>query len=134
MVVQHILDAKARGHRAYVLVDEAGVLRKAEALSEDGVPPELIHMLPHDSNIDKLQVQKAATPVEGYRLEREDAARAMAAQRPNGIVLERAATMRRTSTRDGFTPSDLSRNSWQAQAPHSCMARRVCRARRQPAV
>ena len=53
------------------------------------MPPELVHMLPHGGNIDKLQVQRAATPVEGYRLEREDAARAMAAQRPNAVVLEK---------------------------------------------
>ena len=65
LVVQRILDAKARGHRAYVLVDSDRVRAKAKALPENGIPPELVHLLPNDGSISKLQVQKAATPVDG---------------------------------------------------------------------
>ena len=39
VVVNRILEAKARGHRAYALVDAARVRAKALVLPEDGVPP-----------------------------------------------------------------------------------------------
>ena len=89
VVVRSILDAKARGHRSYVRVDAARVQEKASMLPEDGVPPELMHLLPNDNSISKLQVQKAATPVEGLR-STEDVGRAIAAQRPNAVVLEKS--------------------------------------------
>ena len=86
VVVQSILDAKRRKHRAYILVDEVKLRRKAENLPEDGVPPELLRLLAHDNDLDKLQVQKAATPVEGRREDLTDAARAFASQSANAVV------------------------------------------------
>ena len=85
VVVRRILEAKARGHRAYILVDHKRVHEKSKALPEDGIPPELMHLLPNDKSISKLQVQKAATPVEGLRRDVDDAARAIAAQRPGAV-------------------------------------------------
>ena len=57
--------AKRRGHRAYALVDETQLREKATLLPENGVPPEVLRLLEHDDHLDKIQVQKAATPVEG---------------------------------------------------------------------
>lgn len=65
VVVKHILAAKARKHRAYVGVDEASVRQRAVHLPEDGVPEQVCKLLSLDADIDKLQTQKAATPVEG---------------------------------------------------------------------
>ena len=48
-----------------------------------------MHLLPNDNSISKLQVQKAATPVEGLH-STEDVGRAIAAQRPNAVVLEKS--------------------------------------------
>ena len=60
-VVRVILAAKARGHRSYARVDEARVREKAEKLPKQGVPPELLVLLPTDNMQDKLQMQKATT-------------------------------------------------------------------------
>ena len=46
LIVRRILEGKARGHRAYVLVDPVRVVAKSKALPEHGVPPELMHLLP----------------------------------------------------------------------------------------
>ena len=55
-----ILGAKARGHRAYINVDAKKVADKARFLPEDGVPAEILHFLPNDNTLDKIQIQKAA--------------------------------------------------------------------------
>ena len=72
-------------------MDEEKLRRKAEHLPEDGVPPELVRLLGHDNDLDKLQVQKAATPVEGRREDLTDAARAFASQSPNAVVMEKSS-------------------------------------------
>ena len=43
IVVDLILQAKARGHRSYMQVSEAEVCKKACLLPEDGIPKELLH-------------------------------------------------------------------------------------------
>ena len=58
VVVKNIIAGKARGHRAYVNVDEAKVVAKAKQLPEGGVPPGILRLLPDDNSISKLQVQK----------------------------------------------------------------------------
>jgi hypothetical protein len=90
VVVQTILNAKARGRRAYVRVDEQKMKEKAESLPVNGIPMELTHLLPNDESISKLHIQKAATPVEGLRADVAGAARAIAIQRPNAVVLEKS--------------------------------------------
>ena len=87
VVVNSILRAKARGHRAYISVDADKVHAKARSLPEDGVPPELTHLLPNDGALDKIQIQKAATPIEGLREDLGDTAHAFSVQRPNAVVL-----------------------------------------------
>eukprot|EP00959_Pyramimonas_sp_CCMP1952_P128315 2683048-Pyramimonas_sp.AAC.1 len=63
VVVDLIQGAKARGHRAYRNVDMDEVRRKAMELPEEGVPPEVMRLVPLDDALEKIQMQKAATPV-----------------------------------------------------------------------
>ena len=84
-----IQGAKERGHRAYANVNMARVMEKAQQLPENGVPPELIRILPHDNSLDKLQPQKAATPVAG-RSTLEGAGQLLCETKPNGVVLEKS--------------------------------------------
>ena len=64
-MVKLILEMKRLGHRAYMHLNEDTVQAKALNLPEHGVPPELVHVLPNDDSLNKLHVQKAATPVDG---------------------------------------------------------------------
>ena len=92
VVVHHILAAKARRHRAYMNVNQDQVLKRAALLPEKGVPPEVCRYLSLDDSISKLQVQKAAAPVEGRSPDwNTQAAQEFAAQRPNAVVLERSS-------------------------------------------
>ena len=90
VVVQLIEGAKARGHRAYVSVSMERVRGKAKRLPESGVPPEIVRLLPHDEHLDKVQVQKAATPVEG-RTDAVTAAQGLGKVCPNAVVLEKSS-------------------------------------------
>ena len=87
VVVKLIVDAKQRGHRAYAHVDIANVHAKAEALPEGGVPLELVTLLPHDGDLDKIQIQKAATPVSG-RADVASVAQTICDTKPNAVVLD----------------------------------------------
>ena len=82
---------KQRGHRAYMIIDEDKVKAKAQQLPEQGIPPELISLLPNDNAFEKLRLQKAATPVEGLKSNPADADASIASERPNAVVLERSA-------------------------------------------
>ena len=90
VVVKLIEDAKRRGHRAYARVDIATMREKATSLPEDGVPPEIVRLLPHDTHLDKIVVQKAACPV-GGRSDLDGAAEIMAKAQPNAVVLEKSS-------------------------------------------
>ena len=90
-VVNLILSMKRRGHKAFMRVDEQAVREKAMQLPEQGVPPELISLLPNDSSFDKLRMQKAATPVEGMKATLAEAGSCVGAERPNAVVLARSA-------------------------------------------
>ena len=65
VVVHRILDAKNRGHRAFANVKEDAVRERARHLPEDGVPEEVRRYLDLEHDLDKLCIQKAATPVDG---------------------------------------------------------------------
>ena len=86
-----ILSAKARGHRAYINVDAKTVADKARSLPEDGVPAEILHFLLNDNTLDKIQIQKAATPVEGLRKNLAAMKAAFTEQRPTAVVMERSS-------------------------------------------
>ena len=64
VVVELITKAKERGHRSYRHINLERVQAKANAfLPENGVPPEIAKLIPYDDLLDKIQIQKAATPV-----------------------------------------------------------------------
>lgn len=64
VVVKLIKNAKRRGHRAYADVNLDDVAEKALLLPEDGIPPEIVQLLPSDDAMDHLQIQKAAISAE----------------------------------------------------------------------
>ena len=88
VVLQLIRGAKNRGHRAYANVDMERAHAKAQLLPENGVPPELIRIIPHDDHLDKVLIQKAATPVTG-RSDLAGAGHQLATARPNAVVMEK---------------------------------------------
>jgi hypothetical protein len=90
VVVTLIENAVERGHRAYRHLDMHRVRQKAQELPEHGVPAHILKLLPYDDMLDKIQVQKAATPVPG-RTAVEDAALHLAQLKPNGVVLEQSS-------------------------------------------
>ena len=69
VVVDLIMHAKSCGHRAYQFIDDAAekaIRARAESLPENGVPDEILHLFEtNDASLEKLQPQKAATPVQG---------------------------------------------------------------------
>ena len=73
VVISLIENAVERGHRAYRHLNMVRVRQKAQELPENGVPAHILKLLPYDDMLDKIQVQKAATPVPG-RYTVEDAA------------------------------------------------------------
>ena len=90
VVVQLITDAKNRGHVAYKDIDLTRVRLKAAELPVHGVPKEILHLVPHDTDLDKVQVQKAATPA-GARQDIEVAGRSLSASKPNAVVMEKSS-------------------------------------------
>ena len=90
-VVNFILGMKRRGHRAFMKVSEERVREKAKQLPQQGIPPELVSLLPNDNAYDKMRVQKAATPVEGMKSSPAEAGVSIGSERPNAVVLERSA-------------------------------------------
>lgn len=90
VVVQLIASMKKRGHRGYRHVCMDDVERRAQALPHEGVPPEIVKLLPLDQLLDKIQIQKSATPVATPQNENEAAA-TLDVTRMNGVVLEKSS-------------------------------------------
>ena len=90
VVAELIAGAKRRGHVAFQDVNMDTVRRRAMELPEEGIPPEVLRLVPHDLDLDWVQVQKAATPVEG-RTTVEEAGRSIGASVPNAVVEERSS-------------------------------------------
>ena len=78
---------KRRGRRAYRHVEMDDVQRRAQDLPADGVPPEILKLLLLDQLLDKIQVQKSATPVPTPQSEQEAAAN-LDVLRVSGVVLK----------------------------------------------
>ena len=82
------MDMHRLGHPSYANLDEDLVRDRAKALPEEGIPPEVLKVLPRlDGAQDKLQPQKAATPCDGMEPTLE-AGQSFAAQRGRAIVAE----------------------------------------------
>ena len=90
VVVGLIEGAKARGHRAYRNVDMDDVRKRAMGLPEEGVPAEIMRLVPLDDALDKIQMQKAATPVprpDGV----QEAAEVLESTKTNAVVCEKSS-------------------------------------------
>ena len=61
VVIDLILGALARGHRGYQPLTPAAVRIRAQALPENGVPPEVIAVLANDGQLSAIKRSKAAT-------------------------------------------------------------------------
>jgi hypothetical protein len=94
VVVELITEMKASGHPAYQHVDLEKMREKAirtlSANPEGEVPPEVAKVMPFDSHLDNIQVQKQATPV-AARASLEEVARRFDEQKPNAVVLEKSS-------------------------------------------
>ena len=55
------------------------------------MPPELVRFLPHDNHLDKIMVQKNATPSDGAQTTVEEACEDMGCRIPNMVVMERSS-------------------------------------------
>ena len=94
VVVALIEELKRRGHRAYKNLDMARVRSKAEnTLPRHGIPPEILHLIKikdDDDSLDRIQVQKEATPVPGRCQSDAEAAQIFKDIAPNAVVCERS--------------------------------------------
>ena len=88
VVVQLLLDMKRLGHPSFQKVDEATMLRNASQLPENGIPPEVLTVIEHLDEEDKLQPQKAATPSDGRHEDLNKAGAVFAEQRARAVVAE----------------------------------------------
>ena len=66
------------------------VREKAHELPENGVPPEIIRLLPEDDLQDKIQPQKSATPVPIPRTD-EEGIDNLNVLKPSGVVNEQSS-------------------------------------------
>ena len=90
VVLELITKAHARGHRAYRHLDMERVRERAMSLPVEGIPEGIAKLLPYDDLLNKIQVQKAATPVPG-RTDLDGVARQLSTMKPNGVVLEKSS-------------------------------------------
>ena len=87
VVVKLTASMKRQGHRAYRQLIMTDAERCAEHLPKDGVPPEIIKLLPLDQLLENNIQTKSATPVSKPQSVQEAAAD-MNVMRWNGVVLE----------------------------------------------
>ena len=94
VVVALIEELKNRGHRAYKDLDMTRVRAKArQTLPKEGVPPEIMHLIKiskDDDSLDKIQIQKEATPVPGRCQSEAEAGHIFDVVSPNAVVCERS--------------------------------------------
>ena len=89
VVIMLIEKACEREHPAFRQLDLAQVRLRAEReLPEDGVPPEVVAVLPCDDNLQQIEKQKVAAPVAAPATV-EEAALDLDLKRPNAVVLEK---------------------------------------------
>ena len=94
VVLHQLRKMKDRGHRAYVKLDLARAEAKASVFdaSDDGsVPPEIVKILPYDTDLDKMMPQKNATPADGQASSVAAAGACMDLRAPNCVTMERSS-------------------------------------------
>ena len=88
VVVSALEQAHRRGHPAYRHLDLPNMRERAKQLPVSGVPDEILKLLPHDNNLEKVIPQKAATPVGG----RVPTVEAFQHVRPHAVLQEQCGT------------------------------------------
>ena len=88
VVVNLIATMKRKGHRAYKHIDMNEVIAKSAALPENGVPPEMIRLLPEDDMLDNIEVQTNRTPIPIAKSV-EEASDMLETKEMNAVVNER---------------------------------------------
>jgi hypothetical protein len=73
-----------------ILGNEAKVRQKAKQLFANGIPLELISLLPNDNSFEKLHVQNAATPGDAMK-DPDKIKQSSKGEGPNAVVLERSS-------------------------------------------
>ena len=91
VVVRLIEDAVARGHPAFQGIQLEHMYSEAKALPEDGVPDEIVAMLPYDEDLNCIMRQKAATPVRQEMCAEDLAEEIKSMAKPNAVVGERTS-------------------------------------------
>ena len=90
VIVRLIENAYARGHPAFGRIDLPGMRKRAQdLLPEDGVPPEVIAVLPSSEKDPPTEKQKVAAP-QAAPATVEEAAVELSLRRPNAVVLEKS--------------------------------------------
>ena len=91
VVIRLITELHNCGHVAYKNIDMAKMRLKAyETLPENGIPAHVAKLLPYDSSLDNIQVQKQATPVAAHTT-LEKVRDHFDMQKPNAVVLEKSS-------------------------------------------
>ncbi len=91
IVLQLLQEAKDRGHPAYKHVNMLEASTRAQTLPEDGIPDEIVAVLPYDNDLQNVQRQKAATPVR-ENLTLEALAEELSGMcKPNAVVNEKSS-------------------------------------------
>ena len=91
VVLRLIEAAVRRKHPAYRQVSMEQVALKARDLPEHGGPPEVVAVLPHDTDLDNLQPQKVATPVPECVTPLQAASELGCWLKPNAVVCEKSS-------------------------------------------
>ena len=90
-VVMRLIEGSCkRGHPAFVGLDLRLAWTRAAALPEDGVPQEVITLLPCDDNLSDVDRQKVAAPMAVPETV-EEVAIELDMRRPNAVVLEKTS-------------------------------------------
>ena len=109
VVVGLIEGAQSRGHRSYRHVNMDDVRKKAERLPENGVPPEIVRLLPNDAGLNTIMIPEAAAPA--LRAQQAELGKqagvtvACATEAPPGIM-ERICTMHARRLKKCRTPTN----------------------------
>lgn len=89
VIVGLIEGAQSRGHRSYRHVNMDDWRKRVVRLPENGVPPDILRLRPHDAGLNKIMIQKAAAPV-GGRGSLEEAGSRLDQAQPNAVVLQKS--------------------------------------------
>ena len=90
VVLKLIQEAQLRDHPAYKLVDWTQAVARADTLPENGVPEEIVAILPHDEDLRNVLRQKAATPVREHLTLDAVATEFAHMCKPNAVVNEKS--------------------------------------------